>query len=155
MYLSGFISSDYNGWAVVGDTTFADFMYDIAEEYGIAYKHNRGLGGKSAVIKNCSIMMYTSKEEMSFEEAEEKFLNYMFGVKNIYDEDAYDGYDEEDAHSEIRGVYEMEANRTGYSEWTITGFDLDKCTLGGHNLNEILLSHSGEYVNIKVECQEY
>lgn len=46
----------------------------------------------------------------------------------------------------------MESNYTGYSEWTITGYDLDKCTLGGHDINQILLSHIGEYANIRVEC---
>lgn len=45
----------------------------------------------------------------------------------------------------------MEANYVGYSEWTITGYDLEECTLGGHDLNSILLSHSGEYVNIYVD----
>ena len=75
--------------------------------------------------------MYTSKKEMSIEEAEETFLDQMFGAD---------------------GVYEMEANYTGYSEWTITGFDLDKCRLGGHDMNQILLSHAGEYANIRVEC---
>lgn len=132
MELSGFISADYNGWAMVGDVTFAQFMYSVAEDYGIAYKHDHGLGGKNAIIQNCSIVMYTSKEEVSFEEAEERFLDQMFGVD---------------------GVYEMEANYTGYSEWTITGFDLDKCRLGGHDLNQILLSHTGEFANIRIECR--
>ncbi len=32
----------------------------------------------------------------------------------------------------------------------ISGF-IDKCMLGGHDLNRILLSHDGEYANILVE----
>ena len=131
MELSGFVSSDYNGWATVGDVAFAEFMYGVAEEYGVAYEHECGLGGKRALIPSCNIVMYTSRKEMSFDEAEEKFLNQMFGVD---------------------GIYEMEANYTGYSEWTITGFDLDKCRLGGHDLNQILLRHTGEYANIRIEC---
>ncbi len=131
MELSGFISSDYNDWAMVGGTTFAEFMYSIAKEYGVAYEYEHGLGGKKAIIPNVNIVMYTSKKEMPIEEAEETFLDQMFGAD---------------------GVYEMEANYTGYSEWTITGFDLDKCRLGGHDMNQILLSYAGEYANIRVEC---
>lgn len=129
--LSGTISSDYNGWATVGGTTFADFMYQLAGSCGIAYEHEKDLGGKKAVIPNCNIRMYTTKRAMSFDEAQEKFLDKLLGFD---------------------GVYEMEANYTGYSEWSITGFDLDQCSLGGHDLNMILLSHSGEYANIRVEC---
>lgn len=132
MELSGFVSSDHNGWATIGDTIFAEFMYHIAEDYGVAYEYEHGLGGKKAVIPSCNMTMYTSrKEEVSFEEAEEQFLDQMFGAD---------------------GVYEMEANYTGYFEWTITGFDLDKCSLGGHDMNQILLSHTGEYANIRIEC---
>ncbi len=129
--LSGFISRNYDGWATVGDIAFAEFMYRIAEDNGVACEHDDGLGGKRAVIERCKLEMYTSKRKMSFDEAQEKFLNRVFGFD---------------------GIYEMEANYTGYSEWTITGFDLDKCQLGGHDMNQILLSHSGEYANIRVEC---
>lgn len=129
--LSGKISSNYDGWAVVGTKTFADFMYEVATDCGVAYEHEEELGGKRAVIPNCNIKMYTTKRVMSFEEAQEKFLEKMLGFD---------------------GTYEMEVNYTGYSEWTITGFDLDKCTLGGHDLNMILLNHFGEYANIRVEC---
>ena len=34
------------------------------------------------------------------------------------------------------GVYEMEANYTGYSEWAIIGFNLDECRLDGDELDE-------------------
>ena len=130
--LSGIISCNENGWATVGEKAFADFMYQLAEKCGVAYEHDKSLGGKKAVIPNCHIAMYTSKRKMSFDEAQEKFLDKLLGFD---------------------GVYEMEANYTGYSEWTIMGFDLDKCSLGGHDLNMILLSHSGEYANIRVECR--
>lgn len=131
MEISGFISSNYDGWATIGNTAFADYMYEFAENNGIAFEHDEGLGGQKAIIKNCNMVMYTSKEKMEFEEAQERFLNSMFGAK---------------------GIYEMESSYTGYSEWTITGYDLEKCTLGGHDINQILLSHIGEYANIRVEC---
>lgn len=131
MDISGFISINYDGWATINEVPFAETMFQFAEKHGIAYEHEDGLGGKKSTIKNCRIVMYTSKNKMSFDEAQDKFLNYMFCAD---------------------GVYEMEANYTGYSEWTIIGFDLDECRLGGHDMNQILLSHKGEYANIRVEC---
>lgn len=35
----------------------------------------------------------------------------------------------------------------GYSEWTITGFDLDSFVLGGHDLKKELENHLGQYVH--------
>lgn len=131
MRICGFIDSNWDGWATIDGIPFAESMYEFAQLHGIAYKHGEGLGGKRAAIKNCKIMMYTSKKETTFKEAQEKFIYAMFS--------AY-------------GVYEMDSNYVGYSEWTITGFDLAKCKLGGHDLNQILLSHKGEYANIEVEC---
>lgn len=131
MYLSGYISEDWDGWAMIGSVTFANYMYYLAKKHGIAAEHEEGFGGKKALIKNCSISMYFSKNEMSFEEAQEKFLEDMFSAE---------------------GIFDMDANYVGYSEWTITGFDLDRCQLGGHNINSILISHKDEYVNICVEC---
>lgn len=139
MIISGRITRDYDGNAAIGWSSydcdsFADLMYDFAKEYGIAYEHDKGLGGWKAIIPNCSISMYFSDKEMTFEEAQEKFLEQMFDVS---------------------GVFEMRKDRVGYSEWTITGYDLEECELGGHDLNDILLSHVGEYVNIKVETEKY
>lgn len=139
MIISGRITRDYDGLAAIGWNSydydsFADLMYDFAKENGIAYQHNNNLGGWRAVIPDCSISMYFSDEEMDFEKAQEKFLEQMFDAS---------------------GVFEMRKDRVGYSEWTITGYDLRECVLGGHNLNDILLDHIGEYVNICVETNKY
>lgn len=131
--LSGFISRDWNGWAIIGDIAFAKFMNKLADKYGIAYEHEDGLGGQRAILKNCQIAMYTTKKVMSFNEAQEKFLVKLLGFSVLY---------------------EMEANYTGYSEFTITGYDLDKCCIGGHDINQILLDHVDEYVIIRVEINE-
>lgn len=134
MIISGRIDKDYDGFAKIGNESFVDIMYDFAKDKGVTYYHNNGLGGRKAIIPNCSVSMYFSKREMDFEEAQKKFLDTMFGAS---------------------GVFEMEENNVGYSEWTIVGYDLEECQLGGHNLNDILLSHKGEYVNIKVEISKY
>lgn len=133
MEISGYIDKNYDGWATINGNAFADLMFDFAEDnrIGCAYAHNYGLGGKNNIIPNCNVSMYFSNEPMSLEDAQEKFLeNYFSG----------------------EGIYEMEANYVGYSEWTILGLELDKCRLGGHNLNDILLSNIGKYVNIVVEA---
>lgn len=141
MIISGRIVEDYDGLAAIGWSnydcnSFADLMYEFAKENGIAYKHNKRLGGWRATIPNCNISMYFTDKEMTFEEAQEKFLEQMF--------DAFDA----------SGVFEMRKDRVGYFEWTITRYDLAECELGGHNLNDILLNHKGEYVNICVEVDK-
>lgn len=131
MIISGYIDKNYDGWATINENAFADFMYEFSEDnhIGLAFETDNDLGGKRTIIPNCNISMYFSNEPMEFEKAQEKFLkNYFSG----------------------EGIYEMEANYVGYSEWTIIGFELDKCQLGGHNLNDILLSNIGKYVNIVV-----
>lgn len=128
---SGFINKNYDGWATVSEIPFADYMYSCAESCNnaVAYNHNNRLGGKRAIIPDCNISMYFSDKEMDYESAQEKFLDNFLGA----------------------GVYEMEADYVGYSEWTIVGFELDECKLGGHDLNEILLNNIGKYVNVRVE----
>ena len=54
----------------------------------------------------------------------------------------------------FEGRFNLETNLIGYSEFTITGYDIEKCTIGGHNLISILCDHIGEYVNIVVEAEE-
>lgn len=128
--LSGFITKNWDGWAMIGDVVFAKFMNSLADKYGVTYEHNDNLGGERAVIDDCQIAMYTTKRKMTFEEAQKKFMDKLFGFS---------------------GAYEMEANYTGYSEFTILGFDLDTCCIGGHDINQILLDHIGEYANIRIE----
>lgn len=136
MIISGRIGKDYDGFSKIGIDSFVDIMYNFAERENkaVAYYHGSGLGGRRAIIPNCNISIYFSEKEMDFEEAQEKFLDNMFGAS---------------------GAFEMEEDYVGYSEWTIIGYDLEECHLGGHNLNTILLSHIGEYANIKVETEKY
>lgn len=135
MYVSGVISKDYNGFAKVGENSFTNIMYDFARHTtgALAYYYEENLGGHAAIIPKCNIVMYFSKKEMSFEDAQINFLNTMFSGS---------------------GDFELKIDNIGYSEWTIIGYDLEKMHLGGHNLNDILLSHLGEYVNIRIETLE-
>lgn len=131
MYLSGYIDTNWCGLATIGNTTFADYMFDVAEKYGYADRHSRGLGGEDAYIPKCQICMYLTDKKMSFDEAQNQFL------KDVFCDN---------------GDFTLEGYNTGYSEWSIDGYDLEKCSLGGHDLNEILLYHKGRYANIYIEC---
>lgn len=89
----------------------------------------RGLGGKRSVIENCSMRAYFTQDESSLYEAQMKLVNMMYG-----------------------GDMETKVSYVGYSEWTITGLDLDKFTIGGHDLTREFDSHMGEYMHLIIEC---
>ena len=144
-HISGIISSNYSGGIDIGGCDFIDIMYDFADNVGFAKHHSKGLGGKKAFIDNCNIRMYFTNKECDLDEAEIALL-----VK-LEVEGYLDGHETKE---ELCGVFDMKTSLTGYSEWTITGYDVDTCTLGGHNLMDILHNHSGEYVNIIIEAEE-
>lgn len=145
-HISGIIERNYSGGIDIGGYDFIDIMYDFAENVGLAKRHNKGLGGKRAIIDDCNIRMYFTNKECELDEAEIALLVKL----------EVEGYlDEHEAKEELCGVFDMETKLTGYSEWTITGYDVETCTLGGHNLMNILCNHIGEYVNVVVEADEY
>lgn len=141
-HISGIIKRNYEGTIDVGGCDFVDFMYDFADNVGLAKEHNKGLGGKRAIIDDCNMRMYFTNKECELDEAEIALLVKL----------EVEGYlDEHEAKEEFCGDFDLMTRLTGYSEWTITGYDVENCTLGGHNLLNILGSHIGEYVNIVVE----
>lgn len=144
-HISGIISNNYCGGVDIDNCDFVDIMYDFAACVGFVKKHNKGLGGKRAFIDNCNIRMYFTNKECELDEAEIALLVKL----------EVEGYlDEHEDKEELCGEFDMETRLTGYSEWTITGYDVETCTLGGHNLMNILCNHIGEYVNIIIEAEE-
>lgn len=142
-HISGIIERNYEGNIDVGGCNFVDFMYDFADNVGFAKEHNKGLGGKRAFIDDCNMRMYFTNKECELDEAEIALLVKL----------EVEGYlDEHEAKEELCGDFDLMTRLTGYSEWTITGCDVESCTLGGHNLLDILGDHIGEYVNIVVEA---
>lgn len=142
-HISGIIKRNYEGNIDVGGCNFVDFMYNFADNVGFAKEHNKGPGGKRAFIDDCNMRMYFTNKECELDEAEIALL-----VKI-----EVEGYlDEHEAKEELCGDFDLMTRLTGYSEWTITGCDVESCTLGDHNLLDILGSHIGEYVNIVVEA---
>lgn len=142
-HISGIIKRNYEGNIDVGGCNFVDFMYNFADNVGFAKEHNKGPGSKRAFIDDCNMRMYFTNKECELDEAEIALL-----VKI-----EVEGYlDEHEAKEELCGDFDLMTRLTGYSEWTITGCDVESCTLGDHNLLDILGSHIGEYVNIVVEA---
>ncbi len=144
-HISGIVERNYNGTINIDGSDFVDTMYDFAHAVGYAKRHNKGLGGKRAFIDDCNIRMYFTNKECELDEAEVALLIKL----------EVEGYfDEREVREELGGQFDLMTRLTGYSEWTITGYDVEDCTLGGHNLLDILGDHIGEYVNMVVEAEE-
>lgn len=54
----------------------------------------------------------------------------------------------------ILGSIDISVENIGYSEYTITGYETENFTLGGHNLEEIFSNYIGKYVCIIVDKEE-
>ena len=144
-HINGIITRNSDGYIDIDGYDFIDIMYDFANVVGLAKRHNKGLGGKRAYIDDCNMRMYFTNNECELDEAEIALLVKL----------EVEGYlDDHEAKEEFDGVFDLTTKLTGYSEWTITGYDVETCTLGGHNILDILGDHIGEYVNIVVEAEE-
>lgn len=144
-HIQGIITRNYHGFINIDGYDFVDMMYEVAASVGFAKRHNKGLGGKRAFIDDCNIRMYFTNKECELDEAEVALLIKL----------EVEGYfNEHEAREELGGQFDLTTRLTGYSEWTITGYDVETCTLGGHNLLDILGNHIGEYVNMVIEAEE-
>ena len=136
LYIKGFLGRDYDGvpaTSEIGQCYNGKSIVDRIEEYaqsnGFFAHTNKGLGGKRSLIEDCSMRAYFTKEESSLYEAQMQHVTMMYG-----------------------GEMETKVSFVGYSEWTITGLDLDKFTIGGHDLAREFSSHMGEYMHLIIEC---
>lgn len=144
-HIKGFIERNFNGSIDIDGRDFVDIMYNFANDVGFAGRHNKGLGGERAVIDDCNMRMYFTNKYCELDDAELALLVKL----------EVEGYFEEhEAREELCGDFNLMTRLTGYSEWTITGYNVETCTLGGHDLLNILGNHIGEYVNIVVEADE-
>lgn len=141
-HIQGLIKKNYDGGINVGWSDFIDIMYDIAQSDGWAMRHNKRLGGKRAIIDDCNIRMYFTDRECDLDEAEMALLIKLDGAGFFNDLDSKE---------ELEGEFNLLTMLTGYSEYTIDGYNVETCTLGGHNLLDILRNHIGEYANIVIE----
>lgn len=138
LYIKGWLARDWNGNPGVkerkDDVYSADSIISTIEEYarthGFLREKRTGLGGTQSFIRSCNMRAYFSKRECSLAQAQRRFDALLYGGDLVTD-----------------------TSYTGYSEWTITGLDVDEFTIGGHDLHNELLSHMGEYIHLIIECK--
>lgn len=53
--------------------------------------------------------------------------------------------------SKLEGGYYSDISLVGYSEYTITGYNVEKCQIGGHNLLSIIENYIGKYMILVME----
>ena len=142
LHLKGYLCKDSNNmlglntkkkenreyWEQDGESIIAN-IEDFAKEYGIYKKHNNGLGGRKTIIDDCNLRVYFTDVECELEEAMFAFDNLLYGG-DIY----------------------TKVNNVGYSEYTITGLELEKFTIGGHSLTWEFEDHIEQYCHILIDC---
>lgn len=141
LHLKGYLCIDSDGIIALSDKDNDDYRYSsdknsiiesiesFAGEYGMTGETHKGLGGRRAIIDDCNLRAYFTDTECDLEEAMLGFDNLMYG-----------------------GEIQTKVSWVGYSEWTITGLDLDEFSIGGHDLSYEFGSHIGEYCHIIIEC---
>lgn len=143
LHLKGYITSDSEGIIALSENnpnecehsynrygnSIVDEIQYLASNYGMTGKHHKGLGGNISYIEDCSIRAYFTEEECELEDAMKSMLFYVYG-----------------------GDIKVKTSYCGYSEWTITGLNLDEFTIGGHDLDKELSSHYGQYCHLIIEC---
>ena len=87
-----------------------------------------GLGKTNTRIENVNLRIYVTENECTLEEAESSLIDKLYGVLTT------------------------ETELEGYSEYTITGLDINDFSIGGHNLKEEIRSHMGKYMHFVLEC---
>lgn len=143
--LKGYISRDWDGIISLSENnpnkceyhsecygeSIIDYIESFAKIYGITGEHNRGLGGRKAYIDDCNIRAYFTDKECELEDAMEASVVLMCG-----------------------GDIKTRVDWCGYSEWTITGLDLEEFSIGGHDLAYEFSSNYGKYCHLIIECNE-
>lgn len=138
LYINGYLTTNYDGILSVkydnsyygsGDSIIAS-IESYAERNGFIRKKQTGLGGTQTFIRNCNMRVFFTEKETTLAHAHLLLDAQIYGGDLVTD-----------------------TSLCGYSEWTITGMDLDEFTIGGHDLKNEFSSHMGEYVHLIIECE--
>lgn len=137
LHLNGWLKYDWDGIPSLDDRpdgyshghSIIDSIRDYAYNHGMTGEKHTGLGGHMSMIRNCNLRVYFTEKKCSLEEAMQRFDALLYGGDLI-----------------------TETSYVGYSEYTITGMDLDEFTIGGHDLTYEFDSHMGQYVHLILEC---
>lgn len=137
LYIKGYLVRNHDGIPSVkenkddyGTDSIIDQIESYADTNGFTREKSTGLGGTQTFIRNCNMRAFFTKKECSLIAAQHALDTFMYG-----------------------GDLATDTSYTGYSEWTITGMDLDEFTIGGHDLKNELDSHMGEYIHLIIECE--
>lgn len=98
---------------------------EIQNRLGSEYL-DKGLGEEITYIPDCSLTIWYTNKKCTFDEAQEALCNHLDGCMTV------------------NVVY------LGYSEYTITGYDLETFKIGGHDLRKEFNDHIGEYCWIRI-----
>jgi hypothetical protein len=143
LHLKGYICRDHDGivalsesnpnereysWGVYGDSII-ESVESFAQNYGMTGRIHTGIGGRIAYIENCNLRAYFADKECDLNTAMIAMDVLMYG-----------------------GDIKTKVRLCGYSEWTITGLNLEEFSIGGHDLNREFDSHYGEYCHLIIEC---
>ena len=132
LLLNGYVTRDYdNHPALIKEKTSQTYQAEsipreIQYKFGCEFYDDEFLGKDVTYIPDCCISIWYTDKKCTFDEAQESLCNYLDGFINI--EVAY----------------------LGYSEYTITGLNLEEFKIGGHDLNNEFEDHIGEYCWIRI-----
>lgn len=132
--ISGYLCRDYDGNLTLGTSSGVEKISVVGSIKSFAYthghvgEHHRGLGGELIYLDNCNLRIYYTDKECSLEDAMLALDTFLYS-----------------------GDMKLKVDFCGYSEYTITGIDLDEFTIGGHNLNNEMSDHIGEYCHFIIE----
>ena len=132
LHLQGWLSRDSDGMPALkqdisryGSESIPHSIESFAD---IKWDYEDWLGGTESVIPNANLRMYICDKECSLDEAVEALL------------------------LKFDGKVETNISLAGYSECTITGYDCEKFTIGGHDLDAELSTYMKKYIHLVLEC---
>lgn len=100
---------------------------------------------------NYNLDVSFSFEEPSSETIENCFIRMYFCTEKCSLDDAMEGW-----MKKVLGSLILEGQLVGYSEYTITGFNVIQARIGGHDLQDIVKKNAGtfSYVHILIDKVE-
>jgi hypothetical protein len=138
LHVQGWLNTDDNGMLATSkdkdsdswdrDSPIVRQVESFAEDNGMTGHYKRGLGGDKSYIEDANIRVYFTDKECDIDEAMESLL------------------------FELEGEVKTDIALCGYSEYTITGYDVEDFSIGGHDLDYEFSQHVGEYIHFILEC---
>lgn len=104
-----------------------DDNYDFLKELDVCPIYSDTGEGDTDIIPNVKVCIYKCPKKCTLEEAQNAIIDKYYGEMSV---DSYE---------------------YGYSEYTIEGFNIDECTIGNHNLNDLLYDKQNRYTILTIE----